>query len=202
MAFATTTLSSAAAITDTSLVVASATSFSAGNRVIVDQEEMSVAQSYTSGTTIPVLRGQNGTVTAAHASAAAVAQGIGALDFPAAGAQSTVDPPRLKATVNSQELTATGATGSTATVVVTPPPAVLSVTGASGAGISLPKEAAIPGNYYILKNKMTGALNVYSSGATINGTTGTTAFAITATGNLGGVIFCSNAGAWTTVGIT
>lgn len=72
MALNATTLSSACAVTDNSIVVASATGFSAGNFVRVDQEVMKVAQSYSSGTTIPVLRGQDGSVTAAHPTSAKV----------------------------------------------------------------------------------------------------------------------------------
>lgn len=72
MALNATTLSSAVAVTDVSIVVASATGFAAGNMIRVDQEVFKVGQSYVSGTTIPVLRGQDGTVTAAHKSSAKV----------------------------------------------------------------------------------------------------------------------------------
>src|SRR5438094_6161812 len=60
MALATTTLSSACAQGDVSIVVASATSVAAGRLIVIDQEEMQVAQSYSSGTTVPVLRGRDG----------------------------------------------------------------------------------------------------------------------------------------------
>jgi hypothetical protein len=66
MAKTTTTLSSAVVVTDTSIVVASATGFAAGNLVEIDQETLIVAQNYVSGTTIPVKRGQDGTATATH----------------------------------------------------------------------------------------------------------------------------------------
>lgn len=66
MALTTTTLSSAVAVTDTTLVVASATGAAAGTLVRVDQEVMQIAKGYVSGTTIPVQRGQGGTATAAH----------------------------------------------------------------------------------------------------------------------------------------
>jgi len=72
MALTTTTLSAAVTVTDISLTVASATGFAAGNLVLVDQEVMVVAKNYVSGTSIPVSRGQNGSVTAAHASSANV----------------------------------------------------------------------------------------------------------------------------------
>lgn len=76
MALATTTASSAIGATDTSIVVASATSFSAGRLVLVDQEVMVVASSYASGTTIPVLRGKNGSWSAAHKVTANVTHGL------------------------------------------------------------------------------------------------------------------------------
>ena len=80
MALATTTLSSAVAVTDTSIVVASATSVAAGRLVLVDGEFMQVTQDYVSGTTVNGVRGQNGTVTAAHAASANVTHGAAA-DF-------------------------------------------------------------------------------------------------------------------------
>ena len=80
MALATTTLSSAVAVADAEIVVASATSVAAGRIVLVDGEFMQVLQSYTSGTTVGVLRGQNGTATAAHAASANVTHGD-ATDF-------------------------------------------------------------------------------------------------------------------------
>jgi hypothetical protein len=75
MALATTTLSSAVAVTDSEIVVASATSVAAGRIVLVDGEFMQVLQSYVSGT-----RGQNGTATAAHVASANVTHGAAA-DF-------------------------------------------------------------------------------------------------------------------------
>lgn len=66
MALTTTTLSTAVAITDTSIIVASATGFAAGNLVLIDQELMQVLKNYVSGTTIPVLRGLDGTKQVLH----------------------------------------------------------------------------------------------------------------------------------------
>src|SRR5690348_2175462 len=89
MALVRTTLSSACAAGDTSLVVASATGFAAGYLVRVDQEVMRVAGNYTSGTTIPVIRGQQGTVVNAHVSGAGVVAGI-ASDWASSQAPQTV----------------------------------------------------------------------------------------------------------------
>lgn len=77
MALNTTTLSSAVVTTDTSIVVASATGAAAGAFARVDDEVMQIAQNYTSGTTIPVIRGVGGTATLAHAKTANVVLYLG-----------------------------------------------------------------------------------------------------------------------------
>lgn len=77
MALTTTTLASACLITDTSVVVTSATGFAAGSYCMVDQEFLQVANSYVSGTTIPVLRGQNGTSVFAHPITTNITVGVG-----------------------------------------------------------------------------------------------------------------------------
>lgn len=70
-ALVTTTLASAMGAQDTSCVITSATSFAAGNLIMIDQEFVQVAKSYVSGTTIPLSgRGLNGTFAAAHPSGA------------------------------------------------------------------------------------------------------------------------------------
>jgi len=88
MAITTTTSTVAIAISDTTLTVASATGFAAGNLIKVDLEVMKVASSYVSGTTIPVLRGIEATVNAAHAITSNVVTGL-ASDF--AGAAPAVE---------------------------------------------------------------------------------------------------------------
>lgn len=72
MALTTTTLSSAVAQSDVSIVVASATGFAAGNLVLVDMEVMQVGKSYVSGTTIPVQRGLDGSQQTTHKASANV----------------------------------------------------------------------------------------------------------------------------------
>lgn len=96
MAKATTTLSSAVAVTDNTIVVASATSVAAGRIVQIDQETMQVAQSYVSGTTVPVLRGRDGSVTAAHVTTANVTHGL-ASDFSNPAAQTVTTYPQGRA---------------------------------------------------------------------------------------------------------
>ena len=84
MALATTTLTSAVALTDTKIVVASATSVAIGRLILIDQEMMQVTKGYvTAELTVPVTRGQNGTVTAAHVVTANVTHGdAGDFDVP------------------------------------------------------------------------------------------------------------------------
>lgn len=77
MALVRTTLSSAITADDTSLVVASATGFSAGYVVRIDGEDMQIGSGYSSGTTIPVRRGINGTAATAHVASAGVVCGQG-----------------------------------------------------------------------------------------------------------------------------
>lgn len=96
MALATTTLSSACALTDSFIVVASATSVVAGRIVIIDQESMKVVQSYVSGTTVGVIRGQDGTVQAAHKATANVTHGA-ATDFSNPSPQTVTGYPLVKA---------------------------------------------------------------------------------------------------------
>ena len=93
MALTRTTLSAAVAIDDTSITVASATDFTAGDLIRVDQEFMQVQQSYVSGTIIPVLRGRNGSAGAAHVITAGVIVGTQADDFDAPGAGVPVNSP-------------------------------------------------------------------------------------------------------------
>jgi len=96
MAFAETTLSSACGLLDTNIVVASATSVAAGRLVLIDQEMMQVVQTYTSGTTVPVVRGRDGTVQSAHVVTARVVHGL-ASDYDAPAAQTTTTYPLVRA---------------------------------------------------------------------------------------------------------
>jgi hypothetical protein len=90
MALANTTLSAACAVSDKQLVVGAATGFAAGAYVRIGDEDMKVSKGYVaSSTTVPVLRGQNGTVAVAHASGAQVTVGAGT-DWTQTGAPQTV----------------------------------------------------------------------------------------------------------------
>lgn len=113
MALATTTLSSACGQTDTTIVVASATSIAVGRVIFVDQEEMQVSQAWVSGTTIPVLRGRNGTAQVAHKVTANVTHGV-ASDFSQPAGQVAVSLATQRPTI-IQSYSATG-------TMVLPPP--------------------------------------------------------------------------------
>ena len=75
MALVETTLSSAVAASAKEIVVASATSVAAGRIVQIGGEIMQVAKNYSSGTTVPVLRGQMGSIQAAHPASERVVHG-------------------------------------------------------------------------------------------------------------------------------
>ncbi len=86
MALTTTTCTSAIAVGDTTIKVAAATGFSPGLPLKVNGERMTIAQSYSTGLLIPVIRGVEGTATQAHAITSNVVVGPAA-DFagPATG---------------------------------------------------------------------------------------------------------------------
>jgi hypothetical protein len=107
MAFATTSLSTAVAVADKSIVVASATSVAAGRLIRIDGEMMQVAKDYVSGTTVNVLRGLQGTAMVAHPVTSEVLHGL-ATDFTAPVAQTDVNYPFTQATI-TKSYSATGA---------------------------------------------------------------------------------------------
>ncbi len=81
MSLTTTTLASACAATDSSVVVTAATGFAAGSFFKIDEEWFKVSSSYNgSATTIPCSRGLNGTFASAHVVTANVTVGLGS-DF-------------------------------------------------------------------------------------------------------------------------
>ncbi|MDA1095311.1 MAG: hypothetical protein O3A25_18925 [Acidobacteria bacterium] len=80
MALATTTLSAAITANSRSIVVASAASMAAGRLILIDEEWMQATQDYTSGTTVNVLRGRNGSAAVAHVVTANITHGLGS-DF-------------------------------------------------------------------------------------------------------------------------
>lgn len=113
----------------------------------------------------------------------------------------TITTPTLLVTAQNVTSTGTGATDATVLSGITPA-FITHTTGATGSGIALPAAAAVPGAMYWISNQVAVTLRIYSSGATINGTTGTTAFTLTNTGNKLVTIGCTVAGAWTASGNT
>jgi hypothetical protein len=90
MALAKTTLASPLGVNDVSMVVASTVNLSAGRLAEIDQETVQVAQGYTGqSTTVPILRGREGSATAAHKAGANVSHGV-AGDFSAPAPQAVV----------------------------------------------------------------------------------------------------------------
>jgi len=91
MALANTTLSAACAVSDKQILVAASTGFAVGNYIRVDDETMKITKGYVAASlTVPVLRGQDGTIAVAHASGAQVTDGA-ATDYTQTGAPQTVD---------------------------------------------------------------------------------------------------------------
>jgi len=86
MALTRTTLSTAYAVGDNQIVVASATGFAADRLVRIDQEWFIVQKNYSSGTTIPVRGGQLGSKGGAHVVTAGVVVGTSYEDFDTPGA--------------------------------------------------------------------------------------------------------------------
>jgi hypothetical protein len=98
MAFTTTTLTAAVAVNDVIINVTSAAGFVANEYCKIEQEIFQVGKGYVSGLAIPVSRGQNGSVTAAHAITANVTVGLGS-DFSAPTAPTVVSYPPNRARV-------------------------------------------------------------------------------------------------------
>lgn len=108
MALVRTTLSAACAASDTSIVVASATGFAPNYLVRIGDEMMHVTSAYVSGTTIPVVRGQEGTAVVAHAVTTGVVCGIASDWYTLAGAQTAIQYPLAGKT---RRITTYGAAG-------------------------------------------------------------------------------------------
>ena len=202
MSATTTTLSGTITASASTVTLAAYTAPSGRSKPLlkVDDEIMLIVDASNSPT-LGVARGYMGTVAIGHRNLAAVQYGrpgdMQTSKGPTQAYPSLSNPYILG---QSQGVTATGATGSTAASITAGPPAFLMVTGTSGAGINLPYPQ--PGASYEIQNGTTGAVNVYCVGATINGTTGTTAFSLTATGNKLAFANCATAGAWLVAGNT
>jgi hypothetical protein len=111
----------------------------------------------------------------------------------------TITTPTLS--VTTQIVTATGTGSGDAASVSAIVPAYISITGATGSGVNLPTGPI--GALYWLGNDAAATMRIYSVGGTINGTTGTTAFTLTSTGNKLAMAFNTSAsGVWEIKGNT
>lgn len=161
MALTTTTLSSAVAQSDVSIVVASATGFAAGNLVLIDGEQMQVAKNYVSGTTIPVQRGIDGTVQTTHKVSANVVTFL-ASDQAGASPQTYTQWPNVRARRTLSYST-------TATAITLPNPgedmvAILNGTGVLALTLANPTKDMDGCMLYIVANGKAAHTVTYSAG--------------------------------------
>lgn len=105
----------------------------------------------------------------------------------------TITTPTLP--ITTALLTATGSTGGNGGVMPTVYPAAVIITGATGSGVDLLTGPV--GQLFYLQNLAAASMRIYCVGGTINGTTGTTAYVITNTGNKAAIaVLTSATGAW------
>lgn len=157
MALTETTLSSAFTKGEKNIVVASATGFSAGYIIRIDDELMQVAKSYVSGATIPILAAVGGTAPTDHPSGAAVEVGAASdADWGDSAAQISTQFPFVKA-VRQVSYSASGA-------ITLPAPgsdgiAVLNASGSTVLAMTLaaPTKAMDGSKLKILSRNGTGA---------------------------------------------
>lgn len=138
MALVRTTLSSACAVGDKQIVVASATGFAAGYLLRIDGEVMLVAGNYSSGTTVNVIRGQQATYAQAHVSGAGVVVGT-ASDWAANVAPQTVTQyPMVRARLTAPSITSTPATPAIADLCTPGSDTVVQLNGTSVIALTVP----------------------------------------------------------------
>jgi hypothetical protein len=160
MALTTTTISSAVIVSANSIVVASATGFAAGNYVLVEDELMRVAQNYVSGTTIPVLRGQDGTITGAHPASCNATTFLASDEAGPFGQTNTQFP-----TVRARDISSYSAAGA----IALPAPgadavAIINGTGALAMTLANPTKDMDGSMLYIVANGKAAHTVTYSAG--------------------------------------
>ena len=112
---------------------------------------------------------------------------------------STLTTPTIVVTTTG--VTATGTGSGDGATMPTVYPAFVTITGAASSGVKLLTGPA--GSSFFLDNAVAGTIKVYCPGGTINGTTGTTSYDITNTGNSSAWAYCTTAtGAWRIKGNT
>jgi hypothetical protein len=197
MATTVTTLNGALSATASRLTLTAYTAPSGRAKPLLRiDEEIFLITDTASSPTLGVVRGYMGSSAVAHETQAGAEYGS-PNDFPVTSHGPTQQSPSLTnpyVLYNAQEITSTGSTSADAAIVKVPSPAFLNITGATSSGVNLGVPSV--GESYVLNNKTTGTIKIYCAGGSINGTTGTTSFDITATGNHAAQAFCSTAGAW------
>lgn len=196
MATTTTTAASAITVSGTQVQLTAYTAPSGRAKPLLRcEDEIMLIVDATNSPTLQVVRGYMGTSAVAHTIYAGIVYGkpedMQASKGPTQSFPSFSNP---KEAYNTMNVTATGATGSTAAPINTPFPVLITATGASGAGINLP--VPLGGEEALIKNMMTGAVVIYSVGATVNGVSGATGTNLTVTGNSAAMLFSTVAGAW------
>ena len=88
------------------------------------------------------------------------------------------------------------------TFTVTGPPQADLTVSSLGLGAASVAQGQNLGFVYTIVNNVAATMRIYATGGTINGTTGTTAYTITNTGNKTVVLFCTSAGTWIAGGNT
>lgn len=191
MALVRTTLAAALGINDKTATVASATTIAAGRLVLIDQEMCEVTKDYTSGTSVPLLRGREGTQQLAHVITAGFVHGT-ATDFdnPGAGGPA-VTYPTVRPTLFSS-VTAT----STLTLAPAGCDQRVMLNGTSVITLTIPAPAVDEDGkmLVIMSNGAAAHVITYTGGL---GAAGSSYDVITnnATGTMCNVVFASN-GAW------
>jgi hypothetical protein len=191
MALATTTLSSAVAQLDTVIVVASAASMAAGRLIIIDQETMQIAQGYSSGTTIPVLRGRDGSPQLAHKITANVTHGL-ASDWALPAATTATTYPLVRA----RQIISITATPSTLVLPVSGEDMLVILNGTAAITLTIPVPTKdMDGcNLVIISNGAAAHVTIFTGGL---GGAGSSYDAITnnSTGQMALSVYAAN-GAW------
>lgn len=136
MALTRTTLSSACAAGDKQIVVASATGFAAGSLLRIDGEVLLVAGNYTSGTTIPVIRGQQATYAQTHVSGAGVVVGSGS-DWSTPAPETVTQYPMRRARL-ATSITSTPATPAITDICTPGSDAVVQLNGTTIIALTVP----------------------------------------------------------------
>jgi hypothetical protein len=194
MSLNTTTVTSAVGQTDTSIVVSSATGAAAGTLLVIDQEVMKIAQSYSSGTTIPVLRGQDGSVQTSHKASANVTFFLASDE--AIAATNVVQFPKVR----GRDLLSYSASGA----ITLPTPgndmvAILNGTSALAMTLANPTKDLDGCFLYVVGNGKAAHTITYTAGIGNGGTSLDVGTA--ATGNQCAAMFVAANGIWVHVGL-